>query len=904
MRYWRCIILFVVIGNTTLAQTDKSPRNVFDSTTQVLKSANDVTGFTYAFVDQFLAQPNEANLSLFYRYEKQLWRAAGTNDEKIAYVILLCNKGYYLTRYDEIHKAIDAYEKAWRIFDNNHLNGFDVIEYCLKPLANNYSMLGDYSSAGNIVKNYLFLSQQQKDNEQILSALINLAIIFHDTGKSSEAVDLLQQALALKSSSLEKVGLIYAGLASNYERLSDHVKANDFASKAISALQQNPRRDVAVHLVNVYKLKAVLSMHENNMDAALQFIKSAQRIAALNKSVLQNRDLAKLNNSYAAILSWRKQHDRALKSYQHTLAILLPKYNPSTANTLPDASSLYAENAIKETFDGMADVYLQMNQPEQALACYELSFITEDLLRRAYNYDDAKFQQQLENRRRTEKALNILYGLYTQTNGNEFLIRAFQLAERTKAIMLRENIDNRFGRKTIQDDSLIKQEQTLLRKQAKITNDIVLEQLKHEVADISRINELLATQTKTAMLLKDIGKAIHRKFPDLVASDDRSLDLPILQNKLKHDHSILMEYFIGEESVFVFVISASSIEFKKIDDIAGVRNNIIALNELFSTPSAINNEIGRYKELAFQLYVKLKLPMVSTERNLILIPDGLLAVIPFDALLYEKSEGTQYKTFPYLIKKFSIAYQPSAFIYANSISKLNPIDKERLLAMFPVFENTNHALSYSMEEAEGIHKHMDGKYLYKQAATMNAFLNNGNEYSIIHLSTHATAGDGSQPPSISFIDSTLYLPQIYGLQVNADLLVLSACETGSGLLVKGEGAISLARGFQFAGVKNIVFSLWRVNDYSTASLMINFYQNYIKTGSKADGLRLAKVDYLNDNETSNSHKSPYYWAGFVYYGDVETQAVDNSWFIVKIILIIIVAIISIAAVYVLRRKYS
>ena len=95
-------------------------------------------------------------------------------------------------------------------FNNNELAGFDITEYCLKPLANNYSMLGDYSTAGNIVKNYLFIAEKEKNTEQIISALINLAIVYHDTGKSTEAIKLLDEALTLKPLTAKQKGLIYS----------------------------------------------------------------------------------------------------------------------------------------------------------------------------------------------------------------------------------------------------------------------------------------------------------------------------------------------------------------------------------------------------------------------------------------------------------------------------------------------------------------------------------------------------------------------------------------------------------------------------------------------------------------------------------------------------------------------
>ncbi len=901
MRYWLCVIS--LIATTTYAQTDKLSSKGFEKTIQELKKKDDAENFTYTFVDEYLAQPNEDRLQLFERYEKSIWRPLTTNEEYLSYIILLCNKGYYLTRFSEIYKAVEAYEKAWMLFNKHSVTGFDIIEYCLKPLANNYSMLGDYSSAGNIIKNYLFVAEKENNTQQIISALINLAIVYHDTGKHAEAIKLLQEALTLKATPNQK-GLIYSGLLYNYASLQDFVKAKHYGKLAIRQYQTHVTADNKIQLVNVNKILATISLQEGHQNEALDFIKKAQDITYSNIGIFQSRELAKLNNSYAEILKLKKDYSEALKSYQQSLMILLPQYKSQNLTWLPNASLLYAENALKETLDGLADTHLKMNELEQALACYELSFTAEDLLRGMYNYEEAKLQQQIENRNRTEQVLTTLYNMFLQTKDKKYSERAFQFAERTKAIMLKENIDEQYFRESIHHDTLVKQEKALLYKLAILNSDIAIEQMKQSNADINRVHALIMQQTQVTSSLREIERVIKEKYPKINLNDPfKPINIYSVQKKLEKDNAVLVEYFSGKDALFVFTVRSKNIEFKKNDDLPSLKRDILELHGLFSNASAINNGVERYKDLAFQIYTILTLPKEEATKNLILIPDGLLHLIPFDALLIEKSEGKQYNSFPYLLTRYSIAYQPAAFIYANENEKPISTDKKGLFAMFPIFENTNRELTYSQKEAEGIDHYMDGKYVYKQHATRKAFIQNADRYSFIHLSTHASTGDSPEPPSITFIDSTLYLPQIYGLRIKADLLVLSACETGVGLLVKGEGALSLARGFQFAGVHNIIFSLWSVNDYSTSTLMVNFYKNYVKTGSKVQALQLAKLNYLTDNTISNNHKSPYYWAGFIYYGNVETQPLDNNWgLIIGIVLAATFLLLLLVLLYIRKRN--
>ena len=137
------------------------------------------------------------------------------------------------------------------------------------------------------------------------------------------------------------------------------------------------------------------------------------------------------------------------------------------------------------------------------------------------------------------------------------------------------------------------------------------------------------------------------------------------------------------------------------------------------------------------------------------------------------------------------------------------------------------------------------------------------------------------------------------MDINPDLVVLSACETGIGKLFKAEGAMSVARGFQFAGAKNLLFSLWRVNDYTTAAFMDKFYSNVKKGHPFMTANHLAKLDFLADATIANAKKSPYYWAAFIYYGSSDTKvpAKDYTYYIIGFLILI-----SLFLIYIRKRK--
>ena len=167
-------------------------------------------------------------------------------------------------------------------------------------------------------------------------------------------------------------------------------------------------------------------------------------------------------------------------------------------------------------------------------------------------------------------------------------------------------------------------------------------------------------------------------------------------------------------------------------------------------------------------------------------------------------------------------------------------------------------------------------WLLDREASREAFLNNAPYYRVLHLATHACADETESARSrIFFADDYLYAHELYTLDLHADMAVLSACETGVGEFRKGEGVISLARGFAYAGIPSTVMSLWSVNDRATSDLMQLFYRN-LKAGMPKDrALQSAKLEFLSTREDKAS-LLPAYWAAFVHFGDVDPLPIGGS----------------------------
>jgi CHAT domain-containing protein len=176
------------------------------------------------------------------------------------------------------------------------------------------------------------------------------------------------------------------------------------------------------------------------------------------------------------------------------------------------------------------------------------------------------------------------------------------------------------------------------------------------------------------------------------------------------------------------------------------------------------------------------------------------------------------------------------------------------------------------DEVNDILKIIDGNALFDEEATEYRFKYPDDSYKVIHVATHGII-DNENPMFSKLVftedtlhneDGSLYAWELFNMKMDAEMAVLSACNTGCGKLRRGEGMMALARGFLYAGVPSMVISLWNVNDGSTAEIMKRFY-HYLYLGlEKETALQKAKLDYLRDADDITAN--PYFWGGFIHLG--------------------------------------
>jgi CHAT domain-containing protein/Tfp pilus assembly protein PilF len=359
-------------------------------------------------------------------------------------------------------------------------------------------------------------------------------------------------------------------------------------------------------------------------------------------------------------------------------------------------------------------------------------------------------------------------------------------------------------------------------------------------------------------------------------------------------NSVILEYSVGDSSSSLWAITRSAHRLYKLPGRKTLQEQIETIRFALLDPQRGISEF--FTQAGISLYdelIKPAEPLLTKKSRLIIIPDGVLNYLPFEVLLTEKkkpSEVTNYSDTPFLVKKYPISYGQSASVLKKLILKPEEEVRQRavgkrLLAFGdPLYEDTlvntlvkYPRLEFSGKEIENIASYFAAGhsdiYLRDKATEENLKRKNDlTNFNYLHFATHGLMDEES--PDLSSLvltsgnnsgeDGFLQAAEIFDLKLNADLVVLSACQTGLGKLIRGEGMVGLTRAFMYAGTPSVVVSLWSVSDISTSYLMTEFYKNLIKNKlSKTKALRKAQLTLMSDEKYAH----PFYWAPFILVGD-------------------------------------
>ncbi|CAM1374077.1 CHAT domain-containing protein [Tenacibaculum xiamenense] len=396
-------------------------------------------------------------------------------------------------------------------------------------------------------------------------------------------------------------------------------------------------------------------------------------------------------------------------------------------------------------------------------------------------------------------------------------------------------------------------------------------------------------------IYQNFKDSIQKIYPEYTSPDQKiePITLETLKKSLDKNDVIIsfsmsnMEIGETKSNLIGLAITKNKTIPLKAPDSEKTIESLSTYRKLLSTPLKTKEELNEFKLTASFLYNQLfptsEIKNLIQQKNVLIVPDVTLENTPLEALISEKD------SFRYLIQDCNISYA-----YSLTFSELNKdlIRKTSNDISFysPIkFGNTTiSSLPFTEKESNNIEGIISGDFLEFNNASKRNFINYSPNSKIIHLATHANA---SGNPQIQFYDSILPLHELYTYKNNADLVVLSACETNLGEIKKGEGVLSLARGFFHSGANSVVSSLWKINDASTSEIMTNFYKNLKDNQPKTLALNNAKRSYLKNH--SLSEKSPYYWASFILIGDTNPVFEDYYFelFLLSMAILVILLVV-------------
>ena len=564
----------------------------------------------------------------------------------------------------------------------------------------------------------------------------------------------------------------------------------------------------------------------------------------------------------------------------------------------------------------------------KALEAFDAALELLNELRKTFRNEGAKYQLAQLNHKFSQQALICCEQLFLKTNKKEFLDKAFAYVESTRSSLLLQAIRDLKARKIASvPEALTKKENDLKVAISFFNSQIFYELRKGKAKDLQKINELNAALDSNKIAHEQLLVEIEKKYPKYFALKYK-YQLPTIakiQENLKNNELIL-EYAILDSSIYVFSLSNKELNYFKIEKLGAkfIHNTV---NNLLSAVK--NFKFKTFFEKSHLLYntlfeARLKLPK---NVKLIIVPEAELNYIPFEMLVtepYDNAEesSSNYAALSYLLKDHSISYAYSAQLLIESRAATYHKKEKGFLGISPDYAMINEGnldmknaayaeLPYGIEEVSTIAKLLKGASFFKAEASETAFKAHAAEYSILHLASHGEL-DNSNPLFSKLVlygdsenDGFLHTHELFSLELNAELVCLSACNTGVGEVQRGEGVMSLARGFAYAGTANMVMSLWPISDQSTNYIMVSFYENLRDGMPKDEAMQKAKLKYINEVEGKAS--SPLLWAGLIVSGNPDPVYTIKKDFVLhwyEILGIALVLVLLLAGVYFLIKKFA
>lgn len=876
--------------------------------------------------------------------KKYLNKAEQLIDEKLRPRNLAVNHIYQIQTaiYYELQEYEKAVESSLKSLQSNKANltlSKENLASEYNNLASVLSELGDLESSLDYYHAALFLIQESdiKDPAEVSYLLYNIGSTYYEENKTKMAKAYFLKSLNLISEVAKPNLELQQDFINNCHSLADCYNDEDQPDSSLYYIKQAtlPSERIPYRLSQTYKLYADHFLAQNNPKKANQY---ALKALHLEFELYGSKNLGIVNSYLLLARIENQQHKNldALKFIQKGLEVLSDSTTFQSNFSNPSLESVSDKKMLLRLLVRKM-IYLNLlygqNHPsiseKDLYQTAKLSTQTIEFLNKGMkNRKSQLFWLNKTAIPSFEQAIEIALSLYKKTSNPKYLNEAFILAERSKSMLMSskfqaENAANLGGVPKV-----------LIQKEKKLERDLAEANKKRMDASLSNDLNAIAFQDSLIFRYKhQIMQLLHQfefEYPKYfnLKYAFQTISIQNVQEKLDHQ-TTLIEYFEGKSKVYVFSINKQDASVHSFQKTADYRLKIRDFHSMLVNISAANkkpiNSYNNFVTIASELYnTLLQKSLTGTPKRLIIIPDGQLSYLPFETFLTQpvelnidqSSKAVDFSKLPYLIQKYKVNYNYSAGLFLQHSANQKSTKNGQILGLAPDYKEKTtpewrnpkeQKIRTALRELPGatlelsfLETHFKGSFLHHEFATEQEFKQKAAEFSLIHLAVHGLV-NRSHPELSALVlfednskkeDNILYAYEIEQLNLNTDLVVLSACETGIGQYQSGEGILSISRDFMAAGVPSVLSTLWSLNDYSSSILIKQFYNNLSQGMEKDEAIRQAKLHYLEHYQGIAAH--PALWACFVQFGDYSSIPIktnNTNWLFISLTILSVFVVI-------------
>lgn len=765
--------------------------------------------------------------------------------------------------------------------------------------------LQNYDSTAHFFKQAEALYNRNKSFPEAQRLFNSLGILYHESGNFRQSINYFGKALQVQlrknrhdsaavysyksniATALRNLNA-YDSAASVYQSLIPLVQNRDklYTNLGLTYLsKRQPEqalfyfKKVRIDSANALAVQNALArtyLQQARLDAAQRALDESLWFAARHGyRRAKNPQLGLTYKLLGDVAFQQRDYRKAIQRYQQSILQLDFSFNATDVFQNPENFTQgFSSYLLFETLQAKAEGWRALHRltpdrraQEAAIGAYRSAFRLADYIEKSFDNEEARLFTVQKVHPVYRRAVAYLVQAHEETGDPSHLEEAFRWSEKSKAAVLAIGLkENRLKGTSGIPDSLLSRERTL-----RMTLSRLMLRVENAV-DPAETEHLTAQLRDTELSLSRLTDALH-DYPDYYRrkfSFD-SVDIAALQRNVLGPQTALLSYFRAEADLFGFVLTRQRLRYFRVSH---PRTLDVALRGLLTHLRTVvpgRAYGGRvYAEALYDQLIRPAEPHLTGVRSLLVIPHDELAQLPFEALHDYRQR--------YLLERFDVTYQ-----YAASFLQGRRADATRLSRMLSVapfaggISGEFAPLTASQREIS----QFGGDRIVNQHATKANFLRMAGRYPVLHLATHAVADNTDPARSFvafyptSYASNRLYAHEIsYGTLPNTELVFLSACETASGKLIRGEGVMSLSRAFSYAGCPNLVTTLWKAEDNATAYVSSRFYAHLRAGEPFSKALQRAKLDLLRDRRQVQFH-SPQYWSHLVFIGTPPRSA--PSW---------------------------